>query len=188
MATHPLLIDEAQVLIEDLGPADPLTPEEARIRAFACALSDGTLEDVQRMLDEGMDPSGDDEGLPFIASCLYRPKKLRALLEAGANTHVRLQGWINGHLDAEDLTLVEYIICDHWGSDSNSDRDMFLAPRLECLQLLLDHGAPAQVREEIEIPAPMRAYLAQRLAQHLDTSLPEAAPPAPATASTRGRF
>lgn len=184
MATHPPLIDEGHMVIESLGPADPLTPEEARIRAFACALSDGTLEDVQRMLDGGMDPSGDDEGWPFIADCLHRPKKLRALLEAGASVHVRLQGWINGHIDAEDLTLVESIICDHWGSDSDSDRNMFLAPRLECLKLLLDYGAPAQVREEIEIPAPMRTYLAQRLAQHLHTVLPEAA----STRAGRGRF
>lgn len=162
----------------------PMPPEEARIHAFLIALSHGTAEDVQRMLAEGMDPSGDDEGWPFIAECLHRPKKLRALLEAGANVHMRLQGWINGYIDAEDLTLPESILCNQWGPDSDSDRNMFLA-QLECFRLLLDYGAPSQVRDEIKIPTPFRAVLDERLAQDMDAVLP---PPAPTAPSTRGRF
>jgi hypothetical protein len=120
--------------------------------ALELAISDRELADVEALLAQGADPNWlDDCDEPMIARAWYEPEKLNALLVAGARADVRWDGYA-GNEYVVDLSMVEHIICSYNEErPAHQERD---GQRYETsLALLLEHGAPCQVRAGIEVPS-----------------------------------
>lgn len=159
-------------------------------QALAYALLGGSVNDVREALKNGADPNAVDAyGELMLTHAFASPKDLAVMLKAGArvDTRVDLDAWNeDGTPGVLDASLVEALV----NAAADWEREKMLDGALDLdyassLTLLLEHGADWRVRSLFDVPHDLAAILRAHEASHLEKELP---PPAPATASTRGRF
>lgn len=142
-----------------------------------CILSDGEAEELAEILTEGADPNAvDDCDRPAIDQAYFEPEMVRFLIDAGANVHVRVDGYI-GNKSYDDLTLIESLIGDLDEKDLRKSGHRYAAT----LVLLLEAGVDPIVRMD-DVPDIFADLLAPYAsAKVLGDETPEAAAPARAT-------